>query len=412
MTSAHRTVTTEERRARLGLRHRLATPQPTTGSAGSGDPIAAVVDDLVALHATDPASIHLSLAARLDRIEPADIEAAMFDRRVMLRTLAMRRTLFVPTVATASVIEASSSVGVAVTERRRLTGFLADSGIDDPEAWLARLFDQVAEALDDQPDGLSARQISAAVADLTTRIQLAAGTRHAVDAPATSRVLGLMAVEGHLVRGRPAGDWTSRLYRWHRRDRWWPDGDGPNPQALSEAEAATSLLAHWLGRFGPATLADLKWWTGWTMTKTRKALAGLDTVEVALDDQPDGGAVGYLLADDAEPVECPEPWAALLPALDPTAMGWTERDWYLGDLRADLFDRNGNVGPTVWTDGRIVGGWSQRPDGQVIVELLVDVGADHRRLIDERRDRIQAFVGDVVVKPSFPTPLQKRLSAG
>jgi hypothetical protein len=52
-----------------------------------------------------------------------------------------------------------------------------------------------------------------------------------------------------------------------------------------------------------------------------------------------GGRSGLLSADDAEPVVPPQPWAALLPALDPTVMGWTERSWYLGDHRAPLFDR-------------------------------------------------------------------------
>ena len=101
---------------------------------------------------------------------------------------------------------------------------------------------------------------------------------------------------------------------------------------------------------------------------------------------------------------------ALLPSLDPTPMGWKERDWYLGPHEGPLFDRNGNIGPTVWADGRIVGGWSQRPDGEVVTELLEDVGIDHRTLLDAEVERLSACIGDTVVKPSFPTPLQKRLS--
>ena len=75
---------------------------------------------------------------------------------------------------------------------------------------------------------------------------------------------------------------------------------------------------------------------------------------------------------DDGPVAGPaEPWAALLPGLDPTAMGWQERDWYLApDLRSALFDRSGNVGPTVWWDGRVVGGWAQRASGEVVWRLL------------------------------------------
>ncbi|MGB5759199.1 MAG: crosslink repair DNA glycosylase YcaQ family protein, partial [Acidimicrobiales bacterium] len=209
-----------------------------------------------------------------------------------------------------------------------------------------------------------------------------------------------------------------RLYRWHRRDRWWPTADvGPSAH-LSEQEASRELLAHWLTRFGPATLADMKWWTGWTMTKTRRTLAAIDAVEVQVEVGvgAEGAGVrseaGYLMADDAEPIAANGPWAALLPSLDPTPMGWKDRAWYLGPHKEELFDRNGNIGPTVWVDGRIVGGWAQRPDGEVVVALLEEVGADHRAMIDAEVDFVSRFVGPVVVKPSFPTPLQKRLSTG
>ena len=63
-----------------------------------------------------------------------------------------------------------------------------------------------------------------------------------------------------------------------------------------------------------------------------------------------------------------EPWAALLPVLDPTVMGWKERDFYLGPHGPLLFDTNGNAGTTAWWDGRIVGCWAQDPDGVVRAE--------------------------------------------
>lgn len=404
--AAKRVVTEAERRARLGLRHRLC-PESRAGN-GVSPSVESVVDDLVVLHATDPATVYLSVAARLPGVAVADIEAALFERRTMLRTLAMRRTLFVPTTELAPTVEWSSSIDVAAAERKRLTKFLVDSDIADPVGWLDDAAAEVIDAL--PPEGLPARDITAAVPRLATRILMGAGTKHPVEAGATSRTLGLLAVERHIVRGRQAGDWTGRQYRWHRRDRWWVDHD-PDIDQLDQFEASVGLVRNWLARFGPATVADIKWWTGWTMTKTRAALAELDTVEVELDGAL-AGQTGVLLADDRAPVDSVGPWAALLPSLDPSAMGWTDRDWYLGDHRDPLFDRNGNIGPTVWVDGRIVGGWSQDPDGAVVVELLEPVGDEHRALIEEQRERVAAFIGDVVVKPSFPTPLQKRLSAG
>jgi hypothetical protein len=118
----------------------------------------------------------------------------------------------------------------------------------------------------------------------------------------------------------------------------------------------------------------VKRWTGWNLGDVRRALAAVGAVTIELD----GGAIGHVLPGDldelAEPAE-PEPLASLLPALDPTPMGWQARDWYLPQAhRAELFDRTGNVGPTVWWAGEVGGGWAQRADGEIVWRLLADVG--------------------------------------
>ena len=116
-------------------------------------------------------------------------------------------------------------------------------------------------------------------------------------------------------------------------------------------------------------------------------------MEVDLD-----GAPGLLLAADRGPVAPPEPWVALLPALDPSAMGWRHRDLLLGPHRAAVYDLNGNAGPTVWADGRVVGGWAIRDDGEVVTNVLEDVGAEIRATIDDRAAACQERLGGAVVK--------------
>jgi hypothetical protein len=105
--------------------------------------------------------------------------------------------------------------------------------------------------------------------------------------------------------------------------------------------------------------------------------AAIAAVAVDLD-----GVEGWLLAGDLDPTPESGHWVALLPALDPTTMGWKERDWYLGEHRPVLFDSNGNAGPTIWVDGRIVGGWAVRPAGEVVTRLLRDVGRETERTVD------------------------------
>ena len=158
---------------------------------------------------------------------------------------------------------------------------------------------------------------------------------------------------------------------------------------------------------GPATEADIRWWTGWTARETRAALAATRHERVDLD-----GAEGIVLAGDLEPTEPPEPQAALLPTLDPTTMGWKERDWYLGPHAARLFDANGNAGPTVWWDGRVVGGWSQRKDGELVYALLEDVGADGVAAVEAELERLASWLGETRLAPGFLPPFQRQLAAG
>jgi hypothetical protein len=109
-------------------------------------------------------------------------------------------------------------------------------------------------------------------------------------------------------------------------------------------------------------------------------------------------------------VRAPEAWVSLLPSLDPTTMGWRERGWYLGDHGPALFDTNGNAGPTVWVDGRVAGAWAQRRSGEVVHQLLDDVGHDAVTAVDRAAAELETWFGDVRVTPRFPTPLQKQLS--
>ena len=135
-------------------------------------------------------------------------------------------------------------------------------------------------------------------------------------------MLTQLGVEGALVRGENAGHWRLSKPRWTLMSDWL----GDVPPAAKEDEGYAELVGRWLRSFGPGTEDDLVWWLGATKGAVRAALAALGAVEVSLD----GGGTGWVLPDDVDPEERVEPWAALLPVLDPTVMGWKERDFYLG----------------------------------------------------------------------------------
>jgi hypothetical protein len=174
---------------------------------------------------------------------------------------------------------------------------------------------------------------------------------------------------------------------------------------IAPAAAQVSLVRGWLQSFGPGTLLDLKWWTGLTMGEVKRALAHLDVVEVDL-----GDSAGVALADDLEPTPAPEPWVSLLPGLDATPMGYAERSWFLGSHGPMIFDRSGNIGPSVWCDGRIVGGWAQRKNGEVAFRLLEDIGREAEQRVDSAAHALSTWLGPIRITPRFRTPLERELS--
>jgi hypothetical protein len=362
---------------------------------------------MVALHATDPATVYLSALARCPGIKIDDVARELYERRTLVRNIAMRRTMFVMTLDVAPVVHHAASLAVAERMRRRLVKDL-ETGPTDPSLqgvdvvrWLAEIEDSVAAALH-RREVASAAQLSLDEPRLRTAQLPTTDKPWDVRRNITTRVLTLMATEGRIVRGAPRGGWTSRQHSWQTAADWWPDGI---PEVPAD-EARTALALRWLRAFGPATVADLKWWTGWSLGHTRAALAQLNTVDVDLD-----GTAGVVLAGDCDPEPPVEPAAALLPALDATPMGWQLRDWYLGPHKGRLFDRNGNIGPTVWWEGRIVGGWATRAGGEIAWRLLEDVGAEARQAVGEAVDQLQPRLGGRAVVPSFRTPLERELSA-
>ncbi len=237
---------------------------------------------------------------------------------------------------------------------------------------------------------------------LAKKLSFGEGKTWAAEVGVSTRVLFLLATDGRVLRGRPRGTWISSQYRWAPTDTWL----GAPLTTWDHGAAAAELLRRWLRAFGPATATDIRWWTGWTARQATAALGDLDVAEVRLD----GDATGFVLADDSEPRPAPKPWVAFLPSLDPTVMGWKERDWYLGDHGAALFDRNGNAGPTIWADGRVIGGWVQRTDGTIATKLLERVDRPTNARLERDAQRLAAWLGEVRIIPRFRTPLDQELT--
>ena len=391
-----------ERRRRLVVRHHLARPAGT---------VEQVAGDLVGLHSSDPATVVLSLRARLDPFAVADLEDALYERRTLLRMLAMRRTMFVVPLDLAAVMDAACTQALVPGERRKLVAMLETAGVtDDVDAWIERVGAETLAAL--RAGGpLPASQLTKLVPDLARQLRMAVGKKYEGTVGVSTRMLFLLSAEGRIARARPLGSWLSSQYRWVPMADWIgaaarlldareaPRRAGPplaagvraghdrRPRLVDEVDEGR--------RAGRARRPSAPWRSRRTPATTPAAPAWVLADD--LDDTPAEAAA----PDGLEPV-------ALLPGLDPTIMGWKERGWYLGPHRGPLFDRNGNAGPTVWVGGRAVGAWSQRDGGEVVTRLLEPVDGRDRDAHRRRRRAPDGVDGRRAGDPAVPDAARPR----
>ena len=387
-----RPISDDERRARLAIRHAIAP------AARVADPVAAT-RAVTVLHATEPATVYLAVCARVDGLTVADVDRALYEERTLVKQLAMRRTLFVFPRDLLPAAWGSASARVAGQLRTRLVKEVEAAGLAlDGAAWLDTACAAVLAHLDgDRESG--AQELREQVPELSGRMDLAVGKPYGATVSVAPRVLTQLAVEARLVRGRNAGHWRVSRPQWTSMAAWL----GEEPAPMEPAAGYAELVSRWLRSFGPGTAADLQWWLGATGGVVKQALADVGAEPVELD----SGQTGWLLADDLEAGPHPGAWAALLPVLDPTVMGWKTRDFFLGPHAPALFDVNGNAGTTAWWNGRIVGCWVQDSAGTVVLELLEDVPATGRSALQTEAERLTAWLDGVRVGTVYSSPAMK-----
>jgi len=390
-----RHVGDDERRARLGVRHGLAAQRRF------GDVVAAT-RGMTVLHATEPASVHLALRARVEDVTIADVEAALYRDRTIVKQGAMRQTLFGFTRDLLPAAWGSASARVARSMHARLAKDVRASGLAaDGDAWLAEVAELVLEALRERE--VSAAELREIVPLLDAKVQRGAGKWGAAT-PVAPQVLWLLHAQARVQRAHNGGHWRLSKPRWTTTSAWL----GQVPAPTAEREGYAELVRRWLHTFGPGTEADLAWWLGGTLGAVRTALADVEAIPVSLDGTE---VLGWLLPADRDPIEPPAPWAALLPTLDPTVMGWRERDFYVGAHHAMSFDSAGNAGSTAWWDGRVVGCWVQDADGTARVHLLEEVPTRARKALATEAQRVTEWLDGVVVTGVYASAAMKEARA-
>jgi DNA glycosylase AlkZ-like len=296
---------------------------------------------IVALQAQEPASPYLALWNRVARFDPAELDTAFRDRRVIKASL-MRLTLHAvreedwPALHAALV---SSLRGSRLFDRRYLSG------------------------------GLSAAELDAAMPDL-----LRFASRPRASAELEDRLRGRLG-----DRARPAWWALRRFAPLHHSPTGGPWSFAGRSRfvaargrrRLPSAEAGTRMLVlRYLEGFGPATVQDIARFSILRRPVVRRALSELDEVVVEIDGA-DGARLYDLRGARIPAEETPAP-PRLLPMWDSVLLAYDDRSRVIPDAyRSRVIRVNGDVLPTMLVDGRVAGVW--RP-----VEGGVEATAFHR----------------------------------
>ncbi|MEU4347954.1 winged helix DNA-binding domain-containing protein [Streptomyces sp. NPDC023838] len=303
---------------------------------------------VVALQAQQPASPYIALWNRLSGFDPAQLDAALADRRIVKATL-MRLTLHaVRAEDYRSFREAmeptlrSSRLGDA---RFRSSGLTAE----DADALVAALLRYA-----NRPRGS---------AELGEWFEKRLGRPLEVGA---QRMLRQYAPLWHAPTGGPWA-YTTRLS--------YEAAGAPRP-ALGNAEAPErglrALILRYLAGFGPASIADMAQFAMVHRPRVRAAVKTLADEAGGLEQlaSPDG-TVLYDIPGALRPEEDTPAPPRLMAMWDSVLLAYADRSRVIpSEYRKHVTRVNGDVLPTLLVDGRVAGVWRATDGG-------IEAGAFH-----------------------------------
>ena len=301
---------------------------------GSGD-VVETARRLGGVHAQVMSCAELALAARVDGLRVEDVREALWERRELVKTWAMRGTLHLLAADDLALWAGALRTRSYLWRSAAWTRYFGVS-VEELETLVAA----IGSSLDGR--GLTREELGEAVGEL-------AGKRaQELMASGWGTLLKPVAMEGGLVFGPNRG---RNVVFVDPQD--WVEPFGPLPSA----EAMSEVVRRWLRVYGPGSREDLARWWGVSPGRARKSLEALgnELVEVSVE-----GRRAFSLAGDAPALEAarPDRRARLLAGFDPYVVGFFPRDGLVEpEFKLRVSRTAGWISPVVLVGGKPVGVW-------------------------------------------------------
>ncbi len=304
--------------------------------------IETVVKDIGGVQAQLDSAARIAIWTRVQDLGQKDIDNALWDSHVLVKTWCMRGTLHL----------------LAASDLPRYVNAIKNRGLHSARRWL------MGHGI--EPEDFEA--ISRALTDILisgplTKKEL---VEHTVERLGSKVKPMLEGVWGDLVK-IPAmeglicfGPKREKEATYALQDQWVEKRSD-----LGEKEARSWLFCKYISSFGPATIQDFSKWSGLFVKDTKTIIEGLsdELIEIDLN-----GSKNFLLEKDLDVIrsmDVQEGSVCLLPSFDTYILGHQNKDHLIEKkFYKQVYRRAGWLSPVVLLDGRIVGIWSYRLKGK------------------------------------------------
>jgi hypothetical protein len=323
------------------------------------------------------AAAEMQLWARQHDLTRADIQAALYKSRTLVKTSLMRQTLHLIPIADFSIYINALKRSRVEALRRIMSRF--DIAPKEADAMTQVIIDALRAGPMTQPE-LMEQIIPKVGKKLRKYIELAWSIQ----------VFRLALVEGLICYGPE----KSKKATFVRVDQWLPE-----QKTVDEQEAKQVLLRRYLRAYGPATLQDFSRWAGMPMQEAKAVWMPLEEelVEVDIEDKK-----GWLLHEDYRQLansDLDDRILHLLPHFDPYLLGHADKNHLVEAQNYKRVYRNqGWISPVVLLNGRIIGVWSYTRRGKQL-SLEIEPFEKFPKLIHARIEEEVASLGDFLEAP-------------
>ena len=336
-----------------------------------------MVREICGLHAQVMSSAELTLWARVEDLEPGAVREALWERRSLAKTWAMRGTLH---LLPADELPTWGAAQGVLKPRYHAASWQRYYGLtrEEAEAMLAA----IAQALDDRT--LTREELAQEVGRRLGSEELGGKLRDGFGS-----LLKPSAFRGDLLFAPSVG----RNVRFARPDRWLPGWEPAETEA-----AAREVVRRYLAAYGPATREEFaRWFGAASPAQAGRLIKGLGEEVAPVEVE---GTAAWMLAEHVPEAEGAERAGAvrLLPAFDHYVVAAPrDREAVLpGALKGHVYRPQGWLSPVLLVDGRMEGVWrhERREDRlSVGIEPFARQPDWVRRAAEEEAERLARFVG-------------------